>query len=58
MSVALTGLGSGLLPFVSAALCDAIGAADSIGLLHSILMLVFSSGCYVRLHRLLTPRAA
>lgn len=50
--------GTGLIPFVTGALSDAIGGADSIrvALLLTILLLVFSVGCYIRIYHILRPR--
>jgi MFS family permease len=47
--------GSGMIPFITGALSDAIGGAGSIklALLFTILLLVFSLGCYARIHRIL-----
>jgi MFS family permease len=49
--------GSGMIPLVTGALSDAIGGAGSIrlALLLTILMLVFSLGCYIRICRILAP---
>jgi MFS family permease len=51
--------GSGLIPFVTGALSDAIGGAGSIrlALLLTVLLLVFSLGCYARIYRMPVPHS-